>query len=144
MTSSPGTSPSRAVLVALTPEARAALGSSEHPIHDFPFRVGRESRSTQRTAARVVTERRRTRSRPNNDVYLEERGEPLNVSREHFLIEYNGTHYVLVDRQSACGTLVEGTLIGGKNTGGAVRLADGDVIIVGGSISPFVFKFRVR
>ena len=69
---------------------------------------------------------------------------PLNVSREHFLIEHNGSHYVLVDRQSTCGTLVEGTLVGGKQTGGAVRLRDGDVIIVGSSASPYVFKFRAR
>jgi pSer/pThr/pTyr-binding forkhead associated (FHA) protein len=143
MTASPGPA-APAVLVALTPEARTALGGTELALERFPFRVGRESRGAQRTAARVVTERRRSQAKPNNDLYLVERGEPLNVSREHFLIEHNGSHYVLVDRQSTCGTLVEGAVVGGKQTGGAVRLRDGDVIIVGSSASPYVFKFRVR
>jgi hypothetical protein len=38
---------------------------------------------------------------------------------------------------------VEGVLVGGDTTGGRARLRDGDVIIVGTSRSPFVFKFRV-
>jgi pSer/pThr/pTyr-binding forkhead associated (FHA) protein len=66
----------------------------------------------------------------------------MNVSREHFQIEHNGTQYVLVDRQSTCGTLVEGQVVGGKQAGGAVPLRDGDVIIVGTSASRFAFKFR--
>jgi hypothetical protein len=49
---------------------------------------------------------------------------------------------VLVDRQSTCGTIVEGRVIGGKHVGGAAPLHDGDVIIVGTSSSRYVFKFR--
>lgn len=144
MTTPPGTAPPRPVLVPLTPEARTALGAAERPVEPLPFRVGRESRTAQRAAARVLTERRRTRAQPNNELYLAERGDLASVSREHFLIEHNGTHYVLVDRQSAAGTLVEGVPVGGKQSGGAVRLEDGDVIIVGSSRSPYVFKFRLR
>jgi hypothetical protein len=54
-------------------------------------------------------------SRPTNDLYLRDREEPLNVSREHFAID----------------------------RGGSIPLHDGDVIIVGTSLSPYVFKFRV-
>ena len=144
MTTPPGTAPARPFLVALTSEAKTALGAAERSIEPLPFRVGRESRTLQRASARVMTERRRTRAQPNNELYLAERGEPANVSREHFLIEHNGTHYVLVDRQSAAGTIVEGVAVGGKQSGGAARLEDGDVIIVGSSRSPYVFKFRLR
>jgi pSer/pThr/pTyr-binding forkhead associated (FHA) protein len=132
----------RMALAALTPEAHEALGAAEIEIPRLPFRVGRESRATRRAVARVIMERRRTGSRPNNDLYLLEREEPLNVSREHFQIEHNGTHWVLVDRQSTCGTIVEGRVIGGKHVGGAAPLHDGDVIIVGTSSSRYVFKFR--
>ena len=66
------------------------------------------------------------------------------MSREHFQIQHNGTDYVLVDRKSTCGTIVEGAVIGGGRAGGEVRLNDGDVIIVGTSQSPYVFKFRAR
>jgi pSer/pThr/pTyr-binding forkhead associated (FHA) protein len=131
------------VLAALTPEARAVLGSDRLAISPLPFRIGRDSRAQRTARARVLTERRRPRSRPNNDLYLPEAGAQPTVSREHLQIEHNGAHYVLVDRQSAHGTLVEGKLIGGKQMGGAVRLEDGDVIIVGTGASPYVFKFRI-
>jgi len=109
----------------------------------MPYRVGRESRGPRRAVTRVVMERRQSTGRPNNDPYLLEPDERLNVSREHFQIEHNGTCRVLVDRQSTCGTIVEGQLIGGNHAGGTTPLRDGDVIIVGTSSSRFVFKFRV-
>ena len=132
----------QAGLSALTPEAQDALGGAELPITQFPFRVGRDSRGSRRAVARIVMDRRRPVSRPNNELYLAEPESAANVSREHFLIEHNGAQHVLVDRQSACGTIVEGNVVGGKQAGGAVPLRDGDVIIVGTSASRFVFKFR--
>jgi hypothetical protein len=134
----------QAALAALTPEARAALGGDVLRITAFPFRVGRDSRGAKRAVARVLMERRRPASRPNNELYLGESEPGANVSREHFQIEHNGSDYVLIDRQSACGTLVEGQQVGGKQAGGAVVLRDGDVIIVGTSASRYAFKFRVR
>ena len=134
----------KAALAALTPEARTALGGPELAIAAFPFRVGRDSRGARRAVARVLMDRRRGASRPNNELYLSESGPGADVSREHFQIEHNGADYVLIDRQSACGTLVEGQVVGGKQAGGAVVLHDGDVIIVGTSASRFAFKFRVR
>lgn len=133
----------RALLVALTPESGAALGAHEREITRLPYRVGRESRGTQRTPRGFVTERRDPGSRPNNDLYLVERDEPLNVSREHFEIDRDDTGYILVDRASTCGTIVEGQTVGGQGRGGSIPLHDGDVIIVGTSRSPNVFKFRV-
>jgi pSer/pThr/pTyr-binding forkhead associated (FHA) protein len=133
----------RALLVPLTPESRAALGAPQVEIERFPYRVGRESRGTQRTADGFVSERRNPGSRPSNDLYLVERDEPMNVSRAHFLIEREGAGYVLVDRESTCGTIVEGELVGGGTRGGTVALHDGDVIIVGTSNSPYAFKFRI-
>jgi len=132
------------MLVALTPEAYAALGAREREITRFPYRVGRESRETQRTPHGVVTERRDPGSRPANDLYLRDREEALNVSREHFAIDRGDTGYILVDQASTCGTIVEGETVGGEHKGGTVALRDGDVIIVGTSLSPYLFKFRVR
>jgi pSer/pThr/pTyr-binding forkhead associated (FHA) protein len=134
----------RATLVALTPESKVALGGAEVPISAFPFRVGRDSRSLRRAAPRTLVDRRKTAGQPTNELYLAETTEPFEVSREHLQILHNGARYVLVDRQSACGTIVEGTVIGGERRGGAVQLNDGDVIIVGSSRSPFVLKFRLR
>jgi len=126
----------------LTPEARAALGGDALEVTQFPFRVGRESRIMSRLMA-AITEMRRSEAKANNDLYLEEPGNLLNVSREHFLIDYREGGYVLVDRESACGTLVEGEQIGADRQGGSKQLADQDVIIVGTSESRFVFKFVI-
>ena len=133
----------RALLVALTPEAREALGAPEREMTNFPYRVGRESRGTQRTSQGAVSERRNPGSRPSNDLYLLEHDEPLNVSRAHFEIDRSDTGYVLVDRASTCGTIVEGQTVGGSTRGGTLPLHDGNVIIVGTSRSPYAFKFRV-
>jgi len=130
-------------LVALTPEARDALGGAEVVINVFPFRVGRDSRGQRRAATRTLVDRRRSVGQPTNNLYLTETAEPFQVSREHLQIQHNGTRFVLVDRQSANGTIVEGTTLGGQQRGGAAQLNDGDVIIVGSSRSPYVFKFRV-
>ena len=134
----------RATLVALTPEGKAALGGVEVGISTFPFRIGRDSRGRPRPAPRTVRDRRKPASQRSNELYLEETTEPFQVSRQHLQIQHNGTRYVLVDRESTCGTIVEGTVIGGQHRGGAVDLSDGDVIIVGTAKSPYVFKFRLR
>jgi len=128
--------------VALTPESLIALEGPEREITGFPYRVGRESRGMQRTPDGVIRERRDPGSRPSNDLYLAEHAEPLNVSRAHFEIDRRDAGYVLVDRESTCGTIVEGQAVGGDTQGGTCSLHDGDVIIVGTSHSPYVFKFR--
>jgi predicted component of type VI protein secretion system len=80
---------------------------------------------------------------PNNDLYLLELGNILNVSREHFHIDRQGDTYIIVDRGSNCGTLLEGELVGEKRKGGWKPLRNNDVIIVGGSESRFIFKFML-
>jgi pSer/pThr/pTyr-binding forkhead associated (FHA) protein len=133
----------RVLLVALTPESRTVLGASQTEIERFPYRVGRESRGTERIGGGFVGERRSPGSSPTNDLYLVENDEPMNVSRSHFQIDWADASYVLVDLESTCGTIVEGTLVGGDTRGGTITLHDGDVIIVGTSTSPYAFKFRV-
>ena len=144
MNRSPDPGAPRAWLAALTPEAKAVFGGAEIPIECFPFRVGRESRKIKWTEKGIVSERRDPESHANNDLYLIEKCEPMCVSREHFQIEREGGGFLLVDRESTCGTIVEGDTVGGHNKGGRVSLRDGDVIIVGPSVSPYIFKFRVR
>lgn len=90
------------------------------------------------------SDKRKPTSLPNNELYPIEEGELMNVSREHFQIARGDGGFVLEDRCSTLGTIVEGQTVGGENKGGRVSLHDGDSIIVGASVSPYVFKFRVR
>jgi|SoiMethySBSTD1v2_1073268.scaffolds.fasta_scaffold2742704_1 predicted component of type VI protein secretion system len=129
-------------LVALTPESTEAFMAREINVPFLPFRIGRESRRARMTEQGVVGERRKL-SPPNNDLYLTDPEEPMNVSREHFLIDRDATGFFLVDRGSACGTLVEGERAGAGKPA-RLPLKDHDVIIVGTSLSRFIFKFRLE
>ena len=133
----------RIALIALTPEARDAIGGEAVLATPLPYRVGRESRGPQ-SGGRMSGAEQRLGAPRSNELYLRETSEQLNVSREHFRIEWNSQGLVLVDRGSTCGTIVEGEQIGGDGEGGSVALDDGDVIIVGTAFSPFVFKVRLE
>lgn len=126
-----------------TPTTSLAINRDELRLDQFPFRVGREARTHLAGATPETSERREVVGRPNNDLYVKDMGKPLNVSREHFQIEENSDgSYELVDRGSACGTVVGGYIVGGDYTGGRCTLKFGDDIIVGTPQSPIVFKFR--
>jgi pSer/pThr/pTyr-binding forkhead associated (FHA) protein len=131
-----------AFLKPLTPEAEISLGTKLYQIPKFPFRVGRENRKNQ--AAHHPSSGRRPDSTSNNDLYLIETEPPLNISREHFQIEWRNDRFFVIDLGSACGTLVEGVAIGGDRNGGQHHLFSGDVIIVGTSESRHIYKFIVE
>ena len=137
----------RAALKALTPEAQAAIPQGLMVaglvgIHRFPFRVGRESRGKMVEGVFHRVERPRLGdSAPNNDLYLVDGGEPLQISREHFRIERTASGYQLVDRGSVCGTSVAGEWFGSEEKGGTVPLRDGDEIRVGVDPTPFRYTF---
>ncbi len=141
-------SPSVATLVTITPvtkEAKLALDNQrEVRITHFPFKIGRESRVAT-PANPPPIELRLGRAPQLNDLYLVEPrwADLLQISREHFAIEYGSDQFFLVDRGSACGTIVAGTRIGGHQKGGRPELRDGDEVIVGTHKSRYVFRFRV-
>ena len=133
------------VLRSVTPTARLSIGD-EIVLDRFPFRVGREGRSQIPNGKRGSMNRRLQHpQRPNNELYVKDFGKSVNVSREHFQIEAKGDGtYELVDRGSACGTIVGDQVIGGNFTGGRCPLVTGDSIIVGTRHSAIVFEFDLR
>ena len=132
------------ILRPLTPEARTAVGGNDVQLVQFPFRVGRESRLGMVRGSLRLLERRKLNYPPNNELYLIDEGKPLQVSREHFQIDRlpDGT-FELLDRDSACGTIVGNQSLGGGDSGGRCALAHGNVIVVGTENSPYAFKFIV-
>ena len=130
-------------LVGLTSEASGALAGTRTLITRLPYRVGRESRRVLTKLAMSI-ERRLGTAPPLNDLYIEEKGQQVHVSREHFLIDASEEGFFLLDRGSACGTLVNGVLVGGSRKGGRVALDNGATIIAGSAASPFVFQFVYR
>ncbi|HEC13229.1 MAG TPA: FHA domain-containing protein [Acidiferrobacteraceae bacterium] len=136
---------SRVTLQPMTPEAEQAAGARSIPINHLPFRIGREARLGIHKGNLEIMERRKLDHSPNNDIYLVDSGKPLNISREHFLIDQDGNGgYKLVDRGSACGTQVGNDSVGGRDQGGACPLLPGTVIIVGIPNSPYIYKFTIE
>jgi len=78
---------------------------------------------------------------PNNDIYLRDFLNPLQISREHFLIEENEGNFKVVDRGSSKGIMIDNQHIGGENTGGEQPLYDGSIIGIGEASTPYLFKF---
>ena len=139
----------RAVLKCMTPKAKKAVPDNMRhndlvPIHHFPFKIGRESRIGITEGEFEILERRKSSYTPSsNDLYLEDNSELLNISRQHLSIEESGSGFIVVDRGSACGTIVQGKSIGGKDKGGSCPLKDGGLIVIGIEGSPYKYQFIV-
>lgn len=136
-----------AVLKAVTHEARSTitkncLGNEIIGIWEFPFRIGRESRIEKVDGKLVLSERQKVGSgKPNNDIYLVDNGHFLQISRQHLQIEKTETGYLVSDRGSACGTIINTQKIGSEDKGGTYELKDGDIIKIGAEDSPYLFEF---
>ena len=79
----------------------------------------------------------------DNDLELYD-DKPYNLSRHHFVIARWGDGYVVRDRGSYLGTIVNGERIGGKRHNGEVKLNSGDnTVIAGDTASPFRFRIHV-
>ena len=137
----------RAVLKAMTSQAKEAI--PENNRHDdlvridyFPYKVGREFRVRVVKGGYEILERRKQESNSsNNDLYLIDNDLFLNISRQHFAIEESEKGFFIVDKGSACGTIVGENTIGGKDKGGTCQLEDGDIIVLGIEGSPFQYQF---
>lgn len=136
----------QAILEPLTEEAKASISGTiliegVIPIHSFPYRIGRESR-VKMLDQRIERIERVPQSvmEPNNDLYLIDAGESLNISREHLQIEKQGTEFYVIDRKSSHGTIVQGSDVGDSGETG-YPLEDGATIVIGTVDSPYKFRF---
>lgn len=130
----------RMLLKALTAEMDLSFRGPTLEVVEFPFRVGRECRATSPNPRPSLSPERRGGTPRNNDLYILETGSRLFVSRQHLLIEARDSGFCLMDLFSACGTIVEGRYVGGDHKGGEVALEHQDIVVVGTSNSPYMFK----
>jgi pSer/pThr/pTyr-binding forkhead associated (FHA) protein len=149
-----------AVLVAMTPEATAALDNKPYVyVTVLPFRIGREARSRSRLTNMMNDIERRLNTGPQlNELYLFEASASggFNISREHCAIDWVDGQFMLIDRDSACGsTIIESraherrstiatTQVGQYGPARRAVLQDGDLIVLGPVASPYVFRFQVE
>lgn len=98
-------------------------------ISTFPFRIGR------------ANEARESQPLDLNDLWLLDKS-PFSVSRNHAVFDLiDGNRYIVRDRGSHLGTIVNQKPIGGKSLIREAELEEGDnVIVLGGRSSPFQFR----
>lgn len=120
------------MLAPLTPKARASLRDDGVALWKLPFRIGRASEANEPEALDL------------NDLWLNDE-KPFLVSRNHLSIDaFDRGLFVVRDRGSFLGTIVNGETIGGKSKRRAAELKVGDnTIIIGPAESPFQFRLTV-
>lgn len=115
------------ILSGLNESSSEALGGGKINISKFPFKVGRKHELEE---VDVLSD---------NDLYLQD-FPPFNVSRNHFQIDKVGSRYVVIDRGSRLGTIVNGGRI---NVQSVLNRKENE-IIAGPHHSPFAFKLEIR
>jgi hypothetical protein len=122
-----------AVLFPLTRKAAETLPDEGLTLNRFPFRIGRASEAGEKEALDL------------NDLWLLD-APPFQVSRNHLSIDiWDGTQFIVRDRGSKLGTIVNEKPIGGKARTAVAALATGDnVVVVGGPTSPYQFRLTIQ
>jgi len=138
----------KAVLKAVTSEAKHSIlkrffGQDIIPIYSYPFKIGREARIEHFDDKIIIQERHGLSGyEPNNNVYLLDNGNFLQISREHCTILNNDDNeYMIQDRRSSCGTLINQIKVGDPDKDSTSILKDGDIITLGSENSKYEFKF---
>lgn len=138
-----------AVLIPITSEAEKSILDMQTinklvPMFEFPFKVGRESRMSENDRGLFVKLRILNNvSKPNNDIYLVNNTESLEISKEHFQIEKKDDIYFIKDRNSTLGTKLNDKEIGKDNANNSYILEDKDIIKIGSSDSKYEFQFLI-
>ncbi len=115
------------VLSGLNETSTEALGGGEMKINSFPFKVGREH---ELKGSNVLSD---------NDLSLKD-FLPFNVSRNHFLIDKKGGRFIVFDRGSHLGTVVNNKRIDIQT----ILNKKVNEIVVGSKSSQFMFKLEIR
>ena len=132
----------KAVLVPLTEDAKLSIANTSHhkkliPIGTFPFKIGRESRMEEGDRGLFVKLRiMANSSRPNNDIYLIDNKNNIEISNDK-------DEYLIKDRNSTLGTKLNDIEIGKEQNKYTHILKDGDIIKIGSNHSKYEFQFLV-
>jgi len=137
-----------AVLYPITDDAKNTLIKSQHKkdiieINTDSLRIGRESRLGESERGIFIKLRLMSSGEPNNDIYLLDNNKFLQISKEHFLIEKNENGYILKDRGSTNGMVINNIHYGGDNQEFTKNLSDEDIIKIGTMDSEYIFQFLI-
>jgi len=118
------------IMSGMNKTATNALGNNTPRIESFPYKVGCKSAIGEDDVF------------VDNDLFLEDNTEkpPFNISSNHFLIDLVNEKYVVVDRGSSFGTIVNDTRIEEP----CVLDKKVNRLVVESDNSPFIFKLEIE
>lgn len=119
------------VMSGMTEFAKKALEYAELEIKEFPFKVGRYTLGYSSLAGDVLSD---------NDFLIKEDSTPYYVSKNHFMIDKVDGNFVVVDRGSRLGVIVNDK----KVTESCILTKEETEVIIGSQYSPFSFKFTIK
>ena len=105
--------------------SREALDGKELVVRTFPFKVGRKGGYDDVLSA--------------NDLRIVEKEEPFYISKNHFLIDKIEGHFVVMDRGSKAGLIVNGEKVKDMY----IFQMPENTITIGSTFSPFEFKMVI-
>jgi len=116
-----------------------ALRSRKVEVRTFPYRVGRFTVDDVKSNAQKENEDKHKEKPGANDLYMYEDGPNYYISINHFVLDKKEGEFVLIDRGSRSGILVDDIPVKGSCV-----LKEENQIIIGSSYSPFLFKFEIK
>jgi len=133
----------RAVLFPMNEKAKTSIANEKLiSISRFPYKIGRESRVSKNDRGFFVKLRLfDENSTPNNDIYLIDNDELLQISKEHLEITIKDNSFFVIDRGSMNGTTINNETIGGNRKITKKEIKDGDKIKIGSKESSYEFQF---
>jgi len=115
----------------ITDKSKEILNKKEYIIKIFPFKIGRKS---SEYCDKMLLD---------GGIFIED-VIPYNISRNHLLVNCYENQYYILDCGSSLGTIVNGNLIGEKNSNYKYVLNKGEnILIIGSETSPYQFKITL-
>lgn len=119
------------VMSAINDMAVKVLKYDKIEIKEFPFKIGRSATVENDQTDNILTD---------NHLFVYEKEEPYTLSENHFLFDKVEGHFVIVDRGSKSGVIVNGMKINGCFV---IDKKENNIIVVGDSDS-FEFNIEIK
>ncbi len=126
------------ILSGLNEKTRKALDFKDYQIREFPFKLGRSVGATSKQSIQEASDQS-IDILSDNQLFIEEDEIPYNVSKNHMSFDKVDDDFVVVDRGSKNGVIVNGMLIKGSKV-----LDKDDNTLTIGITDPFEFRVEIR
>lgn len=124
------------VMTGISDISKEALKYRTVEIKHFPFKVGRFTNKSAKTNGKILI---KDNVLAENDLYIHEEGPNYYISENHFLIGRDKRSFVITDRGSRLGIIVNNIIVKGT-----CLLEEENIVTIGSHYSPYSFKLEIK